>query len=116
MRGLESAGVPRVVLQAGCVFLVTILVTCAASAAINPSPRMVSLHPGESSSLISLDISFPPPPFGGPTGANVAVNGLPAGASTSPDPVVAGGTAPGSATASFRIVTSATTPAGTTPL
>ncbi len=116
MRGLESAGVPRVVLQAGCVFLVTILVTCAASAAINPSPRMVSLHPGESSSLISLDISFPPPPFGGPTGANVAVNGLPAGASTSPDPVVAGGTAPGSASASFRIVTSATTPDGTYPL
>ncbi|MGK2858609.1 MAG: hypothetical protein ACSLFQ_15515 [Thermoanaerobaculia bacterium] len=117
MRGIVggSTSSPRLLTAA----LVTLMIFAAgdSSAAVTTSPPSATVVAGQVSPPISLTLTFPPDPFGGITGATVIFAGLPAGASTIPSPIMV--SAPpgvGTASTSFSIATSISSPPGIHPI
>lgn len=95
----------------------TLLFAGTAFAAVTASPPSATVVAGQTSTTITLTVTFTPDPFGGSTVANASFSGLPAGVTTTPSPVVlfAPPGAP-SASAPFSFITSAATPPGVYPI
>lgn len=81
-------------------------------AAIVVSPPTVTVTPGDTSGLVTVNLTYPVPGFNGV--AELLPGGLPPGVSTLPSPVTFPVfTGIGNATASFSVATSPATPGGT---
>ncbi len=95
--------------------LVLLLAAGPARAAVVVSPPAVTVNAGDSSALVTVNLSYPAPVFTGL--AELILSGLPAGVSPVPSPVtfmvMTGVT---TATVTFNLATTPATPAGSYPI
>lgn len=105
---------PAGVAGRAALFLAALLLVAAtaAGAAVIATPPTVTVTAGDTSALVTVNLTYPVPGFNGL--AELLPAGLPPGASTVPTPVTFPVlTGVGNATASFSVATSPATPGGT---